>query len=264
MVGSPLNLKGRRILVTRARSQASELVSKIERLGGNALEFPVIRIIPVMDQKPLEQAINNLQQFDWILFTSTNGVEFFAKKLEQMGLSFSDLKAKIGAVGPKTAEMIAEWGKSTDIVADDYQASGLLKVLEDQVDPGDYVLLPRGNMAKADLPEGLSARGIHVTEVVVYENVMSSERSEEVKAKLKDGQLDVITFTSSSTVTNFCKLMKEEPITDLLAGVKVACIGPVTAATAEELGLRVDAVAKDYTIEGLIQEICHFYETEGE
>jgi len=260
MVGSPFALKGRRILVTRARSQSSELVSKIEQLGGAAIEFPVIRMIPVVDQKPLEQAISNIQQFHWILFTSTNGVEFFAEKLKQMGLSFSNLNAKIGAVGPKTAEVIVEWGKKADLVADDYQASGFLKALEGQIASGDSVLLPRGNMAKADLPEGLSARGIHVTEVVVYENVISSERSEEVMVKLKNEQLDVITFTSSSTVINFCKLMKQEPIPDLLARVKVACIGPVTAATAEEFGIRVDAVAKKYTIDGLIQEICYFYE----
>lgn len=264
MIESSLALQGRRILVTRSRSQASELVSKIEQLGGTTIEFPVIRIIPAMAQKPLEQAIHDLQKFDWILFTSTNGVDFFAEKLEQMGLSFSDLKAKMGAVGPKTAEVMAKWGKTTDIIADDYQASGFLAVLSDVIHPGEYVLLPRGNMAKADLPEGLSSRGIHVTEVVVYENVMSSERSEEVLALLKNRQLDAITFTSSSTVVNFCKLLKKESITDLLAGVKVACIGPVTAATAKDLGVRIDAVAKEYTIDGLVQELCHFYETEEE
>ena len=214
-----------------------------------------------IDQAPLEQAIQRLHQFDWILFTSTNGVDYFAEKLKQMGKSFSEVHAKFGAVGPKTAEAIAGWGKATEIVADDYQASGFLQVLKDKLAPGESVLLPRGNMAKADLPAGLSAMGMHVTEVIAYENIISPEGSDEVLAKLQKGQLDVITFTSSSTVLNFCKLMNEQPISDLLRGVKVACIGPVTANTAKELGIHVDTVAHEYTIDGLIEAICSYYET---
>lgn len=260
MVESPDLLTGRTILVTRARSQASELVAKIEELGGSVIEFPLIQMVPASDQKPLEDAIKHLDEFNWILFTSINGVDFFARKMQQMGYSFSAIRANIGAVGPKTAEAIDKWGKTTNIIAEDYQAEGMLEVLKDQLVPGEHVLLPRVNIAKSDLPAGIRSWGVQVTEVVAYENVLSSEGRDKVLMTLREGQLDMITFTSSSTVRNFCEVMKDQDIVQLLSGVKVACIGPVTARTAEELGIHVDRVAEEYTIEGLIQAIQSCYE----
>lgn len=253
-------LKGKTVIVTRARSQASELVAKLERLGAEVVEFPLIELIPATDQGPLEKAMERLDHFDWIVFTSVNGVHFFEKKLTELGRSLKDVQSRVGAVGPKTAEAIAKLGKKTDIVANDYQASGLLAALKPVLSPGQRVLLPRGDKAKADLPEGLRAWGLDVTEAVTYENVLSSEGKETVRQRLIAGKVDWITFTSSSTVSNFLALMGDDPIDDWLTGVKIACIGPVTEATAKQRGLVVDAVAREYTIDGLIEAICRHEE----
>ncbi|RKD23870.1 hypothetical protein BEP19_05430 [Ammoniphilus oxalaticus] len=253
-------LAGRMAVVTRARSQASDLVARLEELGSTVIEFPLIELKPASDSTALQQAIQELARFDWIVFTSVNGVNFFAEKMAESGRSFREIEAKIGAVGPKTAEAITKHGKTTELVADDYQASGLLKTLRPILAAGQQVLLPRGNMAKADLPDGLRSWGVDVTEAITYENALSSKGKETVLKQLKAGRVDLITFTSSSTVLNFLHLMSEEPLDQLLKDVKIACIGPVTETTAKEQGLQVDTVAKRYTIDGLIEVICDLYE----
>ncbi|RXT14701.1 uroporphyrinogen-III synthase [Ammoniphilus sp. CFH 90114] len=256
--GKPL--QGKTVLVTRSRAQASELSLKIEQVGGKVIELPVIKFTPPEDPRPLEQAIRNMNQYDWILLTSTNGVQFFGEKLKEYHLQYSHIEAKIGVVGPRTAEVLKEWGRDPDVVAEDYKAEGLILALEEILQPGDHVLFPRANIARPLIPQELSRRGINVTEVDAYETVMSAEGAQEVIHHLKEKRIDIITFTSSSTVRNFCEVLRLEARDPLLVGVKLACIGPITARTAQELGLTVDIIAQEYTIDGLVQALTHLVE----
>lgn len=248
-------LQGKTILVTRSRAQASELSQKIEQFGGKVMELPVIQFVLPKDLKPLEKAISNIQQFDWILLTSTNGVKFFGEQLKQFQLSYPQLSSKIGVVGPRTAEVLKEWGREANLVAEDFKAEGLIAALEGMLQPGQSFLLPRANMARPFLAEELAKRGMMVTDVTTYETVISTEGALAVIDGFKAKQIDIVTFTSSSTVRNFCQVLRQEAQDELLAGVKIACIGPITAKTAVDLGLEVDIIAKEYTIDGLVQAL---------
>ncbi|WP_167577555.1 uroporphyrinogen-III synthase [Ammoniphilus sp. YIM 78166] len=246
-------LQGKTVLVTRSRAQASDLSRQIEALGGRPMEFPLIQLEPPRDLLPVQQALKEIHQFDWILFTSTNGVEFFVEQVQKAQLEFSHITARVGVVGPKTAEILKRMGKVSDLVAAEFKAEGLLESLQGVLQPGDRVLLPRANIARDILPRELRARGMNVTEIVVYETVISSDGADQMIEMLQSGQIDIITFTSSSTVRNFCELLRGQNRDKLLAKAKIACIGPITAETAEKLGLKVDRVATDYTIDGLVQ-----------
>ncbi|GAA4704942.1 uroporphyrinogen-III C-methyltransferase [Brevibacillus fulvus] len=244
-------LFGKRVLVTRARSQASELSEQIAELGGEPIEFPLIKMVPPKRQEELDQALRNLSQFDWVMFTSTNGVAFFFKRLRELKLDIRQLRAKIAAVGPKTAAALEEKGLVVEVLPGQFRAEGLLDSLRDQLHAGEKVLLPRADIARETLPRELTRLGLEVTEVDTYDTEIDAENAEETLELLRQGAIQIITFTSSSTVKNFVQALGEQNL-ELLKGVKIACIGPITAETANALGLTVDAVAKDYTIQGLI------------
>jgi uroporphyrinogen III methyltransferase/synthase len=244
-------LQGKCILVTRARSQASELRRTIEQYGGEAIEFPVIQVVPVRDRSPVDDVISRLDKFEWIVFTSINGVEFFFDRVEELGF-VSALPAKIAAVGPKTADAIRERGRQVSVVATDFKAEGLVEALKDLLQPGDRILFPKASIARATLPNALALLGMTVTEVSVYETLMTTDGAAEISERLKRKSVHAVTFTSSSTVKNFCEALSVHTNKELLDGVKVVCIGPVTANQARSLGLEVDAVAEQYTIEGLL------------
>lgn len=254
MMQEPKPLQGKTVLVTRSRAQASDLSRRIEELGGRTIQFPLIQLVPPRDPFPLQQALKEIHRYDWILFTSTNGVQFFVEALRKAQLNFSMITARVGVVGPRTAEVLAQTtGKVADLVASDFKAEGLLASMQDVLAPGDSILLPRANIARDVLPRELRERGMEVTEIEVYETVICSDGADAIIEQLKSGSIDIITFTSSSTVRNFCEVLRGQDRQGLLAKAKLACIGPITAQTAEELGLKVDEVATEYTIEGLVQ-----------
>jgi uroporphyrinogen III methyltransferase/synthase len=256
-------LFGKRILVTRARSQASGLAERIDELGGEAVEFPVIDIRPPSDDRivrELDAALARLAEFDWVIFTSVNGVEYFFGRLRQLRIDIRSLhRAKIVAVGPKTAEALGERGLIADTIAAEYRQEGIADALLPQLTPGQKALLPTSNIARDVLPDRLRERGIETTVVAVYENVPSAEYGEEVLELLRQRAIHIVTFTSSSTVKNFVQALRELGADDppaLLEGVDIACIGPVTARTAEEAGLKVDYVAEEATIEALVRAMA--------
>lgn len=251
-------LFGRRILVTRARSQSQVLVEKIEALGGEAVEFPVIRITPPKRQAAFDEAVRQLPNYDWIIFTSVNGVHHFFKRLRELSIDIRQMgNARIGAIGPKTAEALLDRGLMVEALPSEYKAEALVEHLRPRVQAGETVLLPRANIARKVLAVELERMGLNVTEVDAYDTEVAVEDASEVVKLINEGALHVITFTSSSTVRNFMKAMRAatDEADALLARVKVACIGPITAQTARELGLRVDATAKTYTIDGLVEAI---------
>lgn len=255
-------LFGRRVLVTRARSQASELVDLIDDMGGEAVEFPVIRLQPPSRPEAiqaLDLALDKLDEFDWVLLTSVNGVEYFFRRLREKGIDVRKMgKARIAAVGPKTAEALAERGIIADVLPAKYQGEGILEAIQADLKAGQKVLLPTADLARDYLPAKLKELGLEVTEVDVYENVLTTDDGDEIIHLLQNQSIHIITFTSSSTVTNLLEALRqlgvEEPLS-LLQGVEIACIGPKTAETASQCGLPVTYMAEEATVASLVQSI---------
>ncbi|GIP54988.1 uroporphyrinogen-III C-methyltransferase [Paenibacillus vini] len=257
-------LFGKRILVTRSRAQASELVRQIEDLGGESYEFPVIDFeMPTgTAMKETDEALSSLEEYDWTFFTSVNGVEFFFKHLERLGKDIRSLhKSRIAAVGPATKEALRRYGIAAEELPGRYQAEGLMEAFAGALQAGQKVLLPRGDLARTWLPETLREQGLAVTEAVMYATVPTGEEDDELVKLLREGRIHAVTFTSSSTVTNFLGAMKRmgfENPAETLQGTEIACIGPVTAKTAEEAGLHIGTLAEEATIDSLVTALCEW------
>lgn len=253
-------LFGKRVLVTRSREQASALSTAVEALGGEPLEFPTIRITDPEDYGPLDQAIKQLHTFNVVIFTSVNGVKSFFRRLRHQQKDIRELgTARICAIGPKTREALEDFGLQVNYVPEEYRAEKVVEELCGKVGAGERVLLPRADIARNVLPEALAKMGVDVTEVVAYSTTMGGGDAPMIKEMLRNKEIHLITFTSSSTVRNFVKFLDAPDLKNLLAGVTVACIGPITAGTAEDMGLDVDVVAEKYTIEGLVEAILKYY-----
>ncbi|MDP5272697.1 uroporphyrinogen-III C-methyltransferase [Chengkuizengella axinellae] len=254
-------LFGKRVLVTRARAQASELADQIDDLGGEAVEFPVIELKQPEDEQTLnklDQALQQLEQYHWVVFTSVNGVDYFFKRLRDLRIDIRTMQhARIAAVGPKTAGALEERGLVVTSIPKQFQGEGLLEGILPELEKNQNVLLPRADIAREYLPKKLNELGLNVTEVDVYENVISDHGLEEVLTYINKNRLNVITFTSSSTVRNLVDILTREGLDakQYLNGVTIVCIGPITAQTAQEYGLNVTKVAEEATIESLIEAI---------
>lgn len=256
-------LFGRRILVTRSRSQASELVDRIEELGGEPYEFPVIETIMPIGEDKLENirlAMNEIESYDWVFFTSVNGVDYFFRHLDEAGLDVRSLhRAKIAAVGPATIEALRRRGIRCEAPPERFDAEGMIEAYGERLLSGERVLLPRGVLARGWLSETLRSRGLGVTELDTYETILTGEDDEDLLDLLQDGKMHAVTFTSSSTVRNLLAVLKRmgaDNAVELLNRATIACIGPQTAKTAEESGLRVDLLAKEATIDSLLDALC--------
>lgn len=248
-------LFGRRIVVTRSREQASVLSCRIKDLGGEALEFPAITIAEPEDFAPLDEAIRKVGGYQWIIFTSVNGVEVFFKRLKRLGGDIRSLQgARICAIGPKTRERLEDFCLQVEYVPAEYRAEAVLEGLKGKLLPGERVLLPRADIAREILPETLKKMGAVVDDVTAYCTLKGSGNVFHLKELLKEKQVDYVTFTSSSTVRNFAELLGED-YRELLDGVRLASIGPITSKTARELGLTINIEAGEYTIDGLIDAV---------
>lgn len=248
-------LFGQRIVVTRSREQASMLTTELEELGAEVWEFPAIEIADPVDFAPLDRAIEKLSEYDYIIFTSVNGVERFFRRLWELGRDVRDLAGiEIIAIGPKTREKIEQRGIRCAFIPEEYRAEGILEVLKTREMAGKKVLLPRADIARKVLPQELRNLGAVVKEVDVYRTIPGSANRDALRRLLEEKAINWVTFTSSSTVRNFVQLIGED-YQKLLASVKLASIGPITSATARELGLEVAVEATEYTIDGLVTAI---------
>lgn len=251
-----LPLRGKRIVVTRPEAQASSLVEKITALGGTAIEFPVIEIVHDVDRCKLNEVLNNIGCYDWIFFTSVNGVDIF---FDVFVLQQRDIRTlhgiRICAIGPATKEKLRQKGLMVDVIPERYCAEGIIDILKEKLQPGQKVLLPRARGARTMLPEGLKALGVHVDEVYLYEAALPARVDRNLTREIINGAVDIIMFTSSSAVKNFINIIGKENINRINNEIKIACIGPITAETARSRGLQVAAEAKEYTIEGLMEAI---------
>ena len=255
-------LFGRRVLVTRALEQAGAFAGALEKDGAEVVAFPTIKTIGPPNWAPLDAAIKNLSGYDWAIFTSVNGVKYFFGRLEKLGLDARELKGvKICAVGPMTAKAIEEMRLRVDLTPGEYVAEGLLSSLGRRGIKGKRFLLPRALKAREVLPDEIRALGGHIDVAPAYRTVKPAKAAAELKRMFEEKEIDAVTFTSSSTVTNFVSTFKKTEIKKLLEGVTIACIGPVTANTAKECGLSVDVMPGKYTIPALCAAMAeHFKE----
>ena len=245
-------LFGKKILVTRTRSQASKLTEQLENLGAEVLEFPTIKISPPSDNfESLDAAIKNLKIFDWVIFTSANGVEKFFERLKTFKLDariFSN--AKIAVIGSATAEKLADFGIIADLVPKEFRAESLIDALKNSV-ADKKILIARAEVAREILPQELEKFGANVTVAKVYKTTPENENP----AEIFQNKIDLVTFTSSSTVENFVAAVGAEN----LKNFKTAAIGPITAETLKKFGVTADIVAEKFTIAGLVNAIKNFY-----
>lgn len=258
-------LAGRRIVVTRAGAQAYGLVEQIQRAGGEVVELPTIEIQPPESFAEFDAAIKNIEQYDWLIFTSVNSVAPFLARLRVGGKATSSIDSvKVGAIGPETAKRLASAGITASLVPGRYQAEGILEALQPDAVKGKRILIPRAAEAREILPETLRAWGATVDVVVAYRTALPRVDVAPVADLLRQGKIDAITFTSSSTVRNFVQLFGDQTLNEIACGSALACIGPITARTVEELGGRPHIVAEKFTIAGLVRAIIAYFQSRSE
>ena len=254
-------LAGARILVGRARHQAGALSSRLRRIGARVIEIPFIEIRKPRSCRPLDTALKNLAAYDWLILTSVNGVDALWERLKRLRLTKRHLQhLKVAAIGPATRQAIEKRGLKVHVVPEEYVAESVVKSLRDKVQ-GKRVLLARAKIARDVIPRDLRKLGAQVDVVEAYETVVPRTSRRRLRSAFNNPKLrpHVVAFTSSSTVRNFVTLLGHSgrpAHTDLLAGVKLASIGPVTSSTLRDLGLTVAVEAKRYTIAGLVKAIC--------
>ncbi len=251
-----LPLAGTRVLVGRARHQASVLSSGLRKLGADVVEIPFIEIRNPRSFRPLDSALKTIASYDWLILTSVNGVDAMWKRVDKLRIRPRDLnRLKIAAIGPATKKAIENRGLKVDIVPKEYVAESVVQSLRSKV-KGRRILLVRARIARDVIPRELRGAGAEVDVVEAYETVIPKSSRSRLRSALRNPKRrpDVITFTSSSSVRNFVALLGKKP-PQLLNGIKLASIGPVTSATLRELGLPVNIEAREFTIPGLIQAI---------
>lgn len=256
MNNSPL--KDLRILVTRPKAQAASLMNLLEQAGAKPVLLPTIKIVPPPDSALIDEAIKNLSCYQWLILTSSNGVNHFFDYLKKKGLGPADLAhLKTICVGPKTALAAKERGFKGGLVAKEYAAEGIIELLSGTDLKEQKILVPRALKARVTLPENLRAKGATVDVVPVYETIFPPESSPLLEQLLEDRQIDIITVTSASTATNLVKHCPQQNLAELKT-LTTACIGPISAKAASKAGLNVKIIAEEYTSEGLVDALEAF------
>lgn len=255
------SLSGKRVVITRPRHQASALMEQIQERGGQPICIPVIEIASLNDFTQLDQALRQVQTYDWLVLTSVNGVNAVWERFEALGIRPLLERVQVAAIGPKTAAALEQRGVTPDFVPDEYIAEAILPGLGDI--RGQHILLLRAEIARTALAEAIRAAGGVAEDVSVYRTLparIEPEAWEPIKAGV-----DIIIFTSSSTVVHFVHGLAEKgfALPRLPGDPLIACIGPITAATATGYGLHIDIMPQNYTIEGLISAL-DAYEVERE
>ncbi len=257
-------LFGKRILVTRPKSQAPEFSNLIAASGGEAVECPTIEIVSPEDWAPLDRALTRLATYNWLIFTSVNGIAPFMTRLAE---TQRDARALAGfticCIGPRTAETLSAYGLRADVIPEQFQAEGILKALTGRQMRGARILIPRALVAREILPDQLRAQGADVDVVPVYRTRRPAVATDRLIEQLRTRAIDIISFTSSSTVRNFVELFSsKEEMLRLVGETTIACIGPITAATAREAGLTVQVMAGQNTIPALADGIVQYVTTQ--
>ena len=256
-------LFGKRIIVTRTREQASELVSLLGENGAHCLEHATISIHPPDSWEETDQAITHLQSFDWVLFTSINAIHHFFKRLYDQGQDSRTLHGvSIAAIGRVTANILLEYGLKADLIPDEFTGDGLAEAMVQQGLEGQKILIPRALKAREILEKTIQENGGKVVVAPVYQNVPPVYEGTVLREEIKNGEVDMVTFTSSSTVTNFMAMLNatdNKELQEFLKDVKIAVIGPVTAKTVQKFGLTIDVQPETYTIASMVDSIVDYF-----
>ena len=253
-------LEGRTIVVTRARAQAQRFVELLEAAGARVLQAPTIVIEPPASWEPLDTALAGLESFTWVIFTSVNGVAMVDRRLTARGLPWAAIARKrVAAIGPATADALAEHGVRPEVVPAEYRAEALVERLRTVVGPADRILLPRAKETRDVLVVELRRLGVAVTEVPAYQTRRIDDGVVRVREALASGAVDAVTFTSSSTARNFAEQFSEDERSSWQGKIAVASIGPITAATAAEYGLPTAVMPSEYTIPALARALADYF-----
>jgi uroporphyrinogen III methyltransferase/synthase len=253
-------LKGVRVLVTREHSQAAELSTALAAKGALPIECPTIAFVPPDDWSPVDRALEHLEYYDSILFTSANAVRFFMDRLHQTGVPIDRLnRVTIFAIGPATSRELSRYGATAEPLPERYLAEGLLEIVTSKDIQGKKILFPRAKAARELLTEQLREHGATVDMVAVYRTQKPAENQQRLIELLEARAVDLVTFTSSSTVRNFVEMVGRARIHSLLSGISVACIGEITAKDARDLGLDIDIVPDEHTVSDLVLAIDSYY-----
>ncbi|MDQ2938761.1 MAG: uroporphyrinogen-III synthase [Acidobacteriota bacterium] len=264
-VTKPQPLAGRTIVVTRAQSQADEFVTELEQYGASVIACPTIEIRELESYERLDEAIDHLYGYDWLIFTSVNGVDYFFERLKVRGREISDLdELKVCAIGEATADRLRDLSVHVDVIPEEFKAEGVFAALECYVGgaeglKGLNVLIPRASVARDYLPNALHDAGARVDIVPVYRTSLPENLDRGRVAAMLSGSADCIAFTSSSTVRNLAQLFDTEDLSPALAGVIIACIGDITARTAADFGLQVEIQPEQFTIPSLARAIADYF-----
>jgi len=258
-------LAGRTVVITRAENQAQEFVVALEQYGAAVITCPTIEICELESYERLDEAIDHLYGYDWLIFTSVNGVEYFFKRLKARQRRASDLdELKVCAIGEATADKLRDLHVHVDVIPEEFKAEGVFAALERFVGGSDAlkglnVLIPRASIARDYLPKALEQAGARVDVVPAYRTLLPANLDRGRVAAMLSGSADCIAFTSSSTVRNLAQLFDIQDLNEALAGVVIACIGEITATTASEYGLRVDIQPRQFTIPSLADAIADYF-----
>ena len=253
-------LARRTIVVTRAAAQAQRFVDLLEAAGARVIHAPAIVIEPPASWEPLDAALAALDGFTWVVFTSVNGVAMVDRRLGARGLAWPAVARKrVAAIGPATADALAEHGVRVEVVPDEYRAEPLAERLRPRLGSGDRLLLPRAKETRDVLVVELRRLGVEVVEVPVYQTRRTEDGAVRLREALASGAVDAVTFTSSSTARNFAEQFTEEERRAWRGRVAIASIGPITAATAAEYGLETDVMPSEYTIPALARALEDYF-----
>jgi uroporphyrinogen III methyltransferase/synthase len=253
-------LFGKRVVVTRSRDQASVFAELLINAGATAIEFPTIDVVPPSNWSELDHALSTIETYDWIIFTSANAIRFFMERLRDLNKDLRILKGvNLCVVGPKTGEALESFGLKADLMPAEFKAEGVVAALGGVKVKGRKFLIPRAKVAREVIPDKLKEQGALVTVATAYENVRPQADLERVIKLFEEKKISAVTFTSSSTVHNFVEILGQKEYKNFMKGVTVACIGPVTAKTAEEYGMKTDIMPREYTIPALVNEIVEYF-----
>jgi uroporphyrinogen III methyltransferase/synthase len=249
-------LAGIRIMVTRPKEQSRELSDRLRALGSSVIELPTIEILPPTNLASLDNAAQNLRSYDWVIFTSVHGVQSFLSRMKALNIPDTNLRlTRVAAIGPVTAAALKTASIEPEYVPTEYLSERIVEGMGTV--RGKRILLPRADIASKVLPTLLRENGAIVDEIIAYRTVTPQDLTFEKAKALFNSGVDIVTFTSPSTVRNLVQVVGKNELVDLLRKVKVACIGPVTLEAVRELGVEVNVVSKEHTVNGLVEAIVH-------
>jgi uroporphyrinogen III methyltransferase/synthase len=252
-------LFGKRIIITRPKGQSRGFAEMLQIHGAEVIEFPTIEIASPRSYEEMDSAISRIEGYDWIIFTSVNGVKPFFERLKTNKKDIRTLKGiRICAIGPKTAKEVESYGLSLDLIPEEYRAESVIDAIGKEDIKCKKILIPRAEVAREVLPDELRNMGAEVDVVTAYRTLRPEAELGWIRKYFLDRKVSAITFTSSSTVKNFMEMFGKEA-GSLLNGVVVACIGPVTRKTAEELGIKTDIMPEDYTTTALAEALVKYF-----